>query len=155
MANMRAALRVARELLRCRLLDTGHDVLLLRVTELLDAASTGAKPFCFHTTTPGTRCCAGRARSLVWSRPVVTYEGDMGYDPLNPTYDTAPLPQSPLYSGTAPVDEPSGDNRRTTPDAGCDQAPARGGSGAEGQGTDPLLLALDPPPSSPTAMEHE
>ena len=67
MANMRVALLVARELLRCRLLDSGHNVLLLRVAELLDAASTGAEPFFFHTTTLGTGCRASRARRA--SRP--------------------------------------------------------------------------------------
>ena len=155
MANMMAALLVARELLRCRLLDSGHDALLLRVAELLDAASTRAEPFCFHTTTRGTGCRASRARLPVWSRPAATYEGDMGYDPLNPAYDAAPLPRSPLYSGTAPVEEPSGGDPRTMPNAGCNQAPASGGSGAEGREADPTLLALDPPPSPPTTMEHE
>ena len=139
----------------CRFLDSGRDALLLRVAELLDAASIRAEPFCFHTTMSGTWCRPSHTRSPVWSRPAATYEGDMGYDPLNPAYDAASLPRSPLYSGTAPVEEPSGGDRMTTPDTGCDQAPARGGSGAEGQGTYPPLLALDPPPSSPTAMERE
>ena len=45
-ANSRAALTVARELLRCRLLEGGRDVLLERVAELLDAAASGTPPFC-------------------------------------------------------------------------------------------------------------
>ena len=44
---MRAALIVARELLRCRLMESGRDALLERVAELLDAAATGAPPFCY------------------------------------------------------------------------------------------------------------
>ena len=43
---MRAALTVARELLRCRLMESGRDALLERVAELLDAAASGALPFC-------------------------------------------------------------------------------------------------------------
>ena len=43
---MKVALTVARELLRCRLQESGHDVLLERVAELLDAAASGAPPFC-------------------------------------------------------------------------------------------------------------
>ena len=45
-ANSRAALTVARELLQCRLLEGGHDVLLERVAELLGSAASGAHPFC-------------------------------------------------------------------------------------------------------------
>ena len=45
---MRAALTVARELLRCRLMESGRDALLERVSELLDAAATGAPPFCYR-----------------------------------------------------------------------------------------------------------
>jgi len=47
-ANMRAALTVARELLRCRLMESGRDTLLERVAELLDAAASGAPPFCYR-----------------------------------------------------------------------------------------------------------
>jgi hypothetical protein len=43
---MRAALIVARELLRCRLAVGGRDTLLERVAELLHAACRGAAPFC-------------------------------------------------------------------------------------------------------------
>ena len=43
---MKAALTVARELLWCRLQESGHDVLLERVAELLDAAASGAPPLC-------------------------------------------------------------------------------------------------------------
>lgn len=42
------ALTIARELLRCRLLEGGHDVLLERVAELLATAASGAPPFCVH-----------------------------------------------------------------------------------------------------------
>src|SRR4051812_44910783 len=45
-ANSRAALSVARELLQCRLLEGGRDVLLERVAELLGFAASGAHPFC-------------------------------------------------------------------------------------------------------------
>ena len=43
---MRAELTVARELVRCRLMESGRDALLERVAELLDAAASGAPPFC-------------------------------------------------------------------------------------------------------------
>ena len=43
---MRAALTVARELLRCRLMESGRDALLERVAELLDATASGAPPCC-------------------------------------------------------------------------------------------------------------
>ena len=45
---MRAALTVAQDLLRCRLMESGRDALLEHVTELLDAAATGASPFCYQ-----------------------------------------------------------------------------------------------------------
>ena len=45
---MRAALTMARELLRCRLMESGRDALLEHVAELLDAAASGAPPFCFQ-----------------------------------------------------------------------------------------------------------
>ena len=45
---MKAALTVARELLRCRLQESGHDILLERVGELLDAATLGVPPFCIQ-----------------------------------------------------------------------------------------------------------
>ena len=48
---MRAALTVARELLRCRLMESGRDALLERVAELLDAAASGAPPF-YHQLPP-------------------------------------------------------------------------------------------------------
>ena len=44
---MWASLMVARELLRCRLKEGGRDTLLERVAELLDAAASGAPPFCY------------------------------------------------------------------------------------------------------------
>ena len=37
---------MARELLQCRLLEGGRDVLLERVAELLGFAASGAHPFC-------------------------------------------------------------------------------------------------------------
>ena len=37
---------VARELMRCRLMESGRDALLERVAQLLDAATSGAPPFC-------------------------------------------------------------------------------------------------------------
>ena len=43
---MKVALTVVRELLWCRLQESGHDVLLERVAELLDAAASGAPAFC-------------------------------------------------------------------------------------------------------------
>ena len=39
---------MARELLRCHLLEGGHDVLLERVAEILDADASGAPPFCIQ-----------------------------------------------------------------------------------------------------------
>jgi len=47
---MRAALTGARELLWCRLMESGRDALLERVAELLDAAATGAPPYCYQFT---------------------------------------------------------------------------------------------------------
>ena len=44
---MRAALTVAWGLLRCRLMESGRDTQLKRVAELLDAAASGAPPFCY------------------------------------------------------------------------------------------------------------
>ena len=37
---------MARELLQCRLLEGGRDVLLERVAELLGFSASGAHPFC-------------------------------------------------------------------------------------------------------------
>ena len=51
---MRAALTVARELLRCRLLESGRDALLERVAELLDAAALGAPPLCYRLSPQAT-----------------------------------------------------------------------------------------------------
>ena len=48
--NMRVALTVAQELLRCRLMESGWDALLECVAELLDAAAMGAPPFCYQLT---------------------------------------------------------------------------------------------------------
>ena len=45
-ANSRAALTMARELLQCRLMEGGRDVLLERVAKLLGFAASGAPPFC-------------------------------------------------------------------------------------------------------------
>ena len=45
---MRAALIRARELLQCGLAESGRDALLERVAELLDAAASGAPPFCIQ-----------------------------------------------------------------------------------------------------------
>ena len=45
---MRAALTMARELLRCRLMKSGRDTLLERVAELLDASASGAPPFYYR-----------------------------------------------------------------------------------------------------------
>ena len=47
---MRAALIVARELLRCRLMESGRDAVLERVAKLLDAACRGTPPFCSMAT---------------------------------------------------------------------------------------------------------
>ena len=44
---MRAALTVVPEFLRCRLMESGRDALLECVAELLDAAASGAPPFCY------------------------------------------------------------------------------------------------------------
>ena len=53
-ANMRATLIVVRELLRCRLMESGRDALLERVAELLDAAASGAPPFCYRLSPQAT-----------------------------------------------------------------------------------------------------
>ena len=154
-ANMRAALLVARELLRCRLLDTGHDALLLRVAELLDAAATGAEPFCFRITSPETGGRPDRARSPVWARPTTTYEGDVGYDPLNPAYDSVQLPQAHPHQGTAHDEDPSKSGLWAAPGARHHQTSTVGGSGMRGQEPGPAPLAISSPPSPPMAMEQE
>src|SRR3954470_11358392 len=64
-ANSRAALTVARELLQCRLLEGGRDVLLERVAELLGFAASGAHPFCIQLPSQargGTRRGPARVR---------------------------------------------------------------------------------------------
>ena len=43
---MRVVLTMARELLRCRLMESGRDAMLERVAELLDVVASGAPPFC-------------------------------------------------------------------------------------------------------------
>ena len=62
-ANMRAALTVARELLRCRLMESGPNALLERVAELLDAAATGALPFCYQLTPQAAAGPHGKPRN--------------------------------------------------------------------------------------------
>ena len=47
---MRAALTVARELLRCRLMESSRDALMERVAEPLDAAASGTPPLCSFLT---------------------------------------------------------------------------------------------------------
>ena len=59
---MRAALTVARELLWCRLMDNCRDALRERVAELLDAAATGAPPFCYQLTPQAAVGSHGRPR---------------------------------------------------------------------------------------------
>ena len=59
---MRAALTVARELLRCRLMESGRDALLERVAELLDTTATGALPFCYQLTLQAAAGSHGRPR---------------------------------------------------------------------------------------------
>ena len=59
---MRATLTVARELLRCRLMEGGREALLERVAELLDAAATGAPPFCYQLTPQAAAGSHGRPR---------------------------------------------------------------------------------------------
>ena len=51
-ANSRAALTVARELLQCRLMEGGRDMLLERVAELLGFTTSGAHPFCTQLPSP-------------------------------------------------------------------------------------------------------
>ena len=66
-ANSRAALTVAQELLQCRLLEGGRDVLLERVAELLGFAASGAHPFCTQLPSQaqgGPRGGSARARGL-------------------------------------------------------------------------------------------
>ena len=59
-ANMRAALIVAQELLRCGLAESGCDALLERIAELLDAASRGTPPFCSLPMPQVVFCCCRR-----------------------------------------------------------------------------------------------
>ena len=53
---MRAAVIMARELLRCMLLESGRDALLERVAELLDAACWGEASF---STLPTSQAVVG------------------------------------------------------------------------------------------------
>ena len=58
---------MAQELLQCRLLEGGRDVLLERVAELLGFATSGAHPFCTQLPSPtqgGPRGGPARARGL-------------------------------------------------------------------------------------------
>ena len=59
---MRATLTVEWELLRCRLMESGRNALLERVAELLDAATTGAPPFCYQLTPQAAAGSHGRPR---------------------------------------------------------------------------------------------
>ena len=58
---------MARELLQCRLLEGGRDVLLERVAELLGFAASGANPFCTQLSSQaqgGPRGGSARARGI-------------------------------------------------------------------------------------------
>ena len=63
-ANSRAALTVARELLQCRLMEGGRDVLLEQVAQLLGFAASGAHPFCTQLPSQAQGGpCGGSARA--------------------------------------------------------------------------------------------
>ena len=82
---MQAALIVARELLRCRLVEGGRDALLERVAELLDAACRGAAPFC---TLPTSQAVAGACAGPHHARsPPMEHLRD----PRTPNRSAAPL----------------------------------------------------------------
>ena len=109
-ANSRAALTVARELLQCRLLEGGRDVLLERVAELLGFAASGAHPFCTQLPSQaqgGPRGGSTRARGL------------QGYSNASEAVRTGPATALPLL----PVRKEEGldvtqgpvDSRTTTP----------------------------------------
>ena len=61
---MRAALTVARELLRCRLMESSRDTLLERVAELLHAAASGAPPFCYRLPPQATAGARGEPHHI-------------------------------------------------------------------------------------------
>ena len=90
-ANSRAALTVAQELLQCRLLEGGRDVLLERVAELLGFAASGAHPFC--TQLPS------QAQSSPRGGPTRT-RGLQGYPGTNEAVGTGPAAAlTPLPAG--------------------------------------------------------
>ena len=71
-ANSRAALTVARELLQCRLMEGGRDVLLERVAELLGFAASGAHPFCTPLPPQAQGGPRGAPRATVGSKATPT-----------------------------------------------------------------------------------
>jgi hypothetical protein len=127
LANMRAALLVARELLRCRLAESGHDALLGRVVELLDAACVGTEPFLtppVSRTPPGACAHPHCICSPLQRGPEGSHEGD-------PAGDVSLSTQGASSRSTAGVGGPSGSRDKEPPFARRDQAPGMSGTGAE------------------------
>ena len=96
---MRPVLIVARELLRCWLMESGRDALLERFAELLDAAASGAPPFCTPLTpqaAAGSHGRPGHARVPTGAPPgfIATGATNGAVRPL------APAPP-PLGAGTS------------------------------------------------------
>jgi hypothetical protein len=151
LANMRAALLVARELLRCRLAESGHDALLGRVAELLDAACAGTEPF---RTPPVSRTPPGACArphcicSPLQRGPEGSHEGD-------PAGGVALSTQGASSRSTAGVGGPSGSRDEEPPFARRDQAPGMSGTGAEERQAGFMVMAPGAPTPPPTGSPYE
>lgn len=129
-ANMRSALLMGRELLRCRLAKGNHDALLGRVAERLDAACEGAAPFCILPTSrtpPGVRACPRYVCSPFRRESRGSHGGGQAHDAAYPTQDA--FPQS-----AAGVGGPSRSRIKGPPLGWRELAPRMVGSRAEGLG---------------------
>ena len=101
---------VARELLQCRLLKGGRDVLLERVAELLGFAASGAHPFCTQLPSQAQGGpCGGSARA----------RGLQGYSNTSEAVGTGPAAALPRSRSAKKKDSmrPTAlvDSRATTP----------------------------------------
>ena len=102
---MRAALTVALELLRCSLMESGRDALLERVAELLDAAASGAPPFCYllpsraatgpHDGTRRNRAPSGAPGGFIDTRTAGGAGGPIGPTPPPMSMGTSVDPHGP------------------------------------------------------------
>ena len=109
---MRAAIIVARELLRCRLAEGGRDALLEWVAKLLDAAYRGAAPFCsLSTPCMVAEACARPQRTHAHHRALKGFDcNNTALAAAHPAATTVPParagPGGPLrgHTGASPRD---------------------------------------------------